>query len=87
MNFCNFEKVKHSIKIKKMISIHPQFIKDSNGNETLVVLRSKEFYSIMEELDDLADVRLYDQAKKGKQEFIDAEQAFKEIEKMRKKNV
>lgn len=47
-----------------MISIHPQYIKDANGNPSLVVLPAQEFESMMEELEELEDIRLYDQAKK-----------------------
>ena len=47
-----------------MLTLHPQFIKDDEGNNSLVVLPVSEFESIMEELDDLEDVRLYDEAKK-----------------------
>lgn len=46
-----------------MVSIHPQYITDTAG-EKLVVLSVSEFNSIMEELDELEDIRLYDQAKK-----------------------
>ena len=48
-----------------MIDIHPQFIKDANGEKSLVVLTAKEFDSLMEELEDIEDVRLYDEAKKN----------------------
>ena len=48
-----------------MIDLHPQYIKDSNGNKSLVVLPAKEFDKLMEELDDIEDVRLYDEAKKN----------------------
>ena len=47
-----------------MLTLHPQYIKDANGNKTLVVLSVKEFDVILEELDDLEDIRLYDKAKK-----------------------
>ena len=47
-----------------MIAIHPQYINDADGNKTMVILPVKEFEIIMEELEDLEDVRLYDQAKK-----------------------
>lgn len=47
-----------------MITVHPQYIKDANGNKTLVVLPSEEFDSIMEELEELEDIKLYDEAKK-----------------------
>ncbi len=47
-----------------MIQLHPQFIKDANGNKSLVVLPAKEFERMMEELDETEDIRLYDEAKK-----------------------
>lgn len=47
-----------------MINIHPQFIKDDNGQNSLVVLPIKEFDNLIEELESLEDVKLYDQAKK-----------------------
>ncbi len=46
-----------------MIAIHPQYFKDSVG-ENLVVLSQIEFDTLMEELEDLEDVKLYDEAKK-----------------------
>lgn len=47
-----------------MITIHPQYIKDVDGNKSLVVLPVEEFDRIIEELEDMEDVRLYDAAKK-----------------------
>ena len=47
-----------------MIAVHPQYINDSNGKKSMVILTVKEFETIMEELEDLEDVRLYNQAKK-----------------------
>ncbi|MFN2261897.1 MAG: hypothetical protein ABR595_07540 [Psychroflexus sp.] len=38
-------------------------------------------------LEELEDIKLYDKAKQGKQEFIDAQQAFKDIEESHKKDV
>lgn len=48
-----------------MLAIHPQYVKDANGKKSLVVLTAKEFDRLMEELDDMEDVRLYDEAKKN----------------------
>ena len=62
-----------------MITVHPQYIQDAEGNNSLVVLPAKEFHIIMAELEDLEDIRLYDEAKKRKQVFVDAETAFKHI--------
>lgn len=47
-----------------MLDLHPQYIKDANGEKSLVVLSAKEFETIIEELEDLEDVKLYDEAKK-----------------------
>jgi hypothetical protein len=46
-----------------MITIHPQFIKDSEGKNSFVVLPISEFDSLLEEFEDYEDVRLYDEAK------------------------
>jgi len=65
-----------------MIALHPQFIKD-NAGENLVVLSQKEFEAIMEELE---DVRLYDEAKKEDNgERIPFEDAFRIVEEKRNK--
>jgi len=47
-----------------MLTVHPQYIKDANGNKTLVILTAQEFESIMEELEELHDKKFYDEAKK-----------------------
>lgn len=47
-----------------MIAVHPQYIKDSNGKKSMVILPIKEFTTIIEELEELEDIKLYDEAKK-----------------------
>lgn len=47
-----------------MLTVHPQYIKDADGNKSLVILPAKEFDTIMEELEELEDIKLYDEAKK-----------------------
>lgn len=69
-----------------MITVNPQFIRDTAGKQ-LVVLPAKVFNSMMEELEDLEDIKRYDTAKKKKQYFVDADTAFEKIEAKRKKNV
>ncbi len=46
-----------------MIAIHPQYIKDTAG-KNLVVLPQNEFDILMEELEELEDIKLFDEAKK-----------------------
>lgn len=47
-----------------MVDVHPQYINDTKGNKSMVVLPVHEFESLMEELEDLEDTRLYDEAQK-----------------------
>ncbi len=47
-----------------MLTIHPQYIKDANGEKSLVILPAEEFDTIMEELEAMEDIMLYDEAKK-----------------------
>ena len=63
-----------------MITVHPQYITDTAGQQ-LVILPIGEFNSIMDELENIEDVRLYDEAKKNDTgERIPMEEAFKIIE-------
>lgn len=47
-----------------MVDVHPQYINDTKGNKSMVVLSVHEFESLMEELEELEDTCLYDEAKK-----------------------
>lgn len=68
-----------------MISVHPQYIKSSNGKKSFVILPAKEFDSMLESMEELEDIRLYDQAKKEDNgERIPMEEAFRMIEAKRK---
>jgi hypothetical protein len=46
------------------MTLHPQYIKDTAGKK-MVILPAKEFEKLLEELEDIEDVRLYDEAKKN----------------------
>jgi PHD/YefM family antitoxin component YafN of YafNO toxin-antitoxin module len=65
-----------------MITVHPQYIKDANGQKSLVILSVKEFDIIIEELEELEDIKLYDEAKK---EDAGARMLFSDYLKKRKK--
>lgn len=67
-----------------MIDIKPQFITDNAGNKISVVLPMKDFKAILEELEDIEDVKLYDEAKKSNEPSIPIDVAFKMIEAKRK---
>ncbi len=69
-----------------MLTLHPQFITDKKGKKLSVVFSIKEYNKLLEEMEDLEDVKLYDEAKSRKNEFIPIDEAFKQIKAKRKKN-
>ena len=67
-----------------MLTVNPQYITDNAGRKISVVLPIKEFKTLMEELEDLEDLRLYDAAKMSNEPSIPIDEAFKMIEEKRK---
>lgn len=64
-----------------MINVHPEYIVDENLNRKSVVLPYSEWENIVEEMEELDDIRAYDQAKnETEDEVVPFEQAVKEIE-------
>ncbi len=66
-----------------MLALHLQYINDSSGRRLLVVLPAEEFKAIMEQLDELEDIRIYDEAKAADEPSVDIDVAFSEIEARR----
>ncbi len=64
-----------------MLTVHPQYITDNTGKKISVVLPLNDFKAIMEELE---DIKLYDEAKKSNEPSIPIDDAFKMIEAKRK---
>lgn len=62
-----------------MVPIHPDYIIDEKQNRKSVILPWEEWQMIIEELEELDDIRAYDAAKAGPQEKIPFEQAVREI--------
>ncbi len=67
-----------------MLTIDPKFITDRSGKKISVVLPIKDFEAMMEQLDELEDIRLYDEAKKSDEPSIPIDEAFEMIESLRK---
>jgi hypothetical protein len=62
-----------------------QYITDTHGKKVAVILPVKDYEKIMDKLDELEDIRLYDKAKKNDTgEYIPMDKAFKMIEAKRK---
>jgi hypothetical protein len=68
-----------------MLTIHPQFITDNTGKKISAVLPMKEFKTLLEELEELEDIRLYDESKKDNEPAITKNKAMAMIEAERKK--
>ncbi len=67
-----------------MTNFNPQYITDNTGKKLSVILSIKDFKAIMEELEELEDIKLYDDAKKSNEPSIPIDDAFKMIEAKRK---
>lgn len=63
-----------------MTTVHARYIVDARKRPQAIVLSVKEWRRIVEELEELDDIRAYDEAKSGPQEAIPLEQAIREIE-------
>jgi len=69
-----------------MISVHPQYIKDTNGKKTFVILPAKEFDILLQKMEEQEDIHLYDQAREEDDgQRVPMEEAFKMIEAKRNK--
>lgn len=62
-----------------MLTVHPQYVVDEARNRKAVVLPFAEWVRIVDELEDLDDLRAYDRAKAGSQDAVPLEQAVREI--------
>ena len=62
-----------------MIKVHPEYIVDEEPNKRAVVIPYTEWVSLIEEVEELDDIRAYDAAKSEKGECIPFEQAINEI--------
>ena len=61
------------------------FIVDAKGKKVGVVLPIKHYQKMVEDLEELEDIKAYDKVMQRKQEFIPLDRALKQIEAARKK--
>jgi len=64
-----------------MLKIHQDYLIDENGNKKAVVVPFSEWQKIKEELEELDDIRAYDQAKSKPSEPIPFDEAIQQIRK------
>jgi hypothetical protein len=68
-----------------MIAIHPHYITDNTGKKISAVLPMKEFKTLLDELEELEDIKLYDDSKNDKEPAVSRSKAMAMIEAERKK--
>lgn len=64
-----------------MIQFHEQYLVDEEGNRKAVVVPISSWQQILEALDELDDIRAYDEAKREPSNPVPFEQALSEITK------
>jgi hypothetical protein len=63
-----------------MLVVHPEFIIDEKAQKKAVILPLTEWNAILDDMEELNDIRSYDEAKADiNDEIISFEQAVKEI--------
>jgi hypothetical protein len=72
-------------QIQTILTIHPQYITDNTGKKISVILPIKEFTTIIEELEELEDIRLYDLSKNDNEVAIPRKKVMEMIAAERKK--
>lgn len=64
----------------EMIVFHEEYLVDEKGKKKSVVIPVSEWEQVLEALEELEDIRAYDEAKSQPSEPIPFEQAVQEIE-------
>jgi hypothetical protein len=62
-----------------------QYLTNAKGKKKAIVLPIKMYEKLLDKLDELEDIRLYNEAKKNEGSYIPIDEAFKIIEAKRKK--
>jgi hypothetical protein len=62
-----------------MIDLHPEYIMDERRHKKAVVLPYPEWEKVLEEMEELEDIRAYDAAKVDNDEILPFDQAVEEI--------
>ncbi len=63
-----------------MVTVHPQYVIDQDQKPKAVLLPLAEWERIIEDLEELDDIRTFDEAKSGPQNAVSFERAVREIE-------
>jgi hypothetical protein len=64
--------------------MRPQFVTDDNGKKLAIILPMSAYNKMIEELEDIEDVKRYDAVKARNEKSIPMDEAFKMIDELRK---
>ena len=64
-----------------MVAIHPEFVIDEKNEKKAVMLPFAEWQQVMEELEELDDIRSFDEAKSRPSDTVPFEEVAKKIER------
>ena len=63
-----------------MVTVHPEYVVDKDKHPKAVLLPISEWEQVMEELEELDDIRAYDKAKASPPDSVPFDQAVREIQ-------
>ena len=63
-----------------MSTFHPEYVVDAENRKKAVVIPISEWRQLMEEINELDDIRAYDKAKSGASDPVDFEEAVRRIQ-------
>ena len=63
-----------------MVTVHPEYVVDKDKHTKAVLLPISEWEQIVDALEELDDIRAYDEAKASPQDSIPFDQAVREIQ-------
>jgi PHD/YefM family antitoxin component YafN of YafNO toxin-antitoxin module len=62
-----------------MVTLHPEFVVDEQQRRKAIMLPLAEWEQVVEALEELDDIRAFDEAKTGPQEVVPFETAVREL--------
>jgi len=63
-----------------MITVHPSYLIDEKNQKTAVVLPYSEWEQLLEDIEELDDIRAYDRAKAQPSDILPFEDAIRQIQ-------
>ncbi len=66
-----------------MLTMHPEYVVDEKAKKKAVLVSFDEWQQLMEAIEELDDIRAYDQAKKEPDDLVPFEEAVRQIKAKR----